>query len=434
MKSKSFMFEDKKAHLPKRSELTEHQSEDLQGRNMPQILQGIKVIDWSLFHLGPVAAAMLADAGADVIHVEERNGDPARGIARFYGQELVVKGRNIIFEEFNRNKRGITLDIKKPEGLEVMYRLVEKSDVFLTNFRLSAIKRLGLDYDTLVKHNPKIIYAYSSTFGTKGPNRDRPGLEPVTIASSGMMLSSGEEGMPPIVPTVGMGDRIGAIFLAYATLLALLARERLGVSQFVSSSALGSMLNLEAWSMVPVLFTGNDPPRQRRDSCSNPLNNFYLCKDGVWIQFALLQSDRHWPEFCRATGIQELEKSEKFESEEKRMVNNTELIAILDRQFSTKTYEEWESIFLKTDLLFTRVNKLSDVAVDPQVLENKFILNWDHPHWGEIKFPGFCYDLSKTPPSIRRAAPTLGQHTEEVLLELGYTWEDIVNLKDKEAI
>ena len=432
MNSKS--FEEKEAYPPKNRKLAENQGTGLQGRNMPQILQGIRVIDWSLFHVGPVAAAMLADAGADVIHVEEKSGDPSRGISRFYGQSLIVKDRNIIFEEFNRNKRGITLDLKKPEGLQAMYRLVEKSDVFLTNFRLSAIKRLGLDYDTLVKYNPKIIYAHSSTFGSKGPNRDRPGLEPITIASSGMMLSSGEEGMPPIVPTVGMGDRIGAIFLAYATLLALLARERHGISQFVSSSALGSMLNLEAWSMIPVLFFGNDPPRQRRDSCKNPLNNFYLCKDGVWIQFALLQSDRHWPEFCRVIGIQELERSEKFESEEKRMANHVELIAILDRQFASKTYEEWKSIFLKTDLLFARINKLSDVASDPQVLENKFILDWDHPHFGKIKFPGFCYELSKTPPSIRSAAPTLGQHTEEVLLELGYTWDDIVKLKDKEAI
>jgi crotonobetainyl-CoA:carnitine CoA-transferase CaiB-like acyl-CoA transferase len=433
MNSKSFSS-GKGANPRKNRKLAEQQSKDLQGRSMPEILRGIKVIDWSLFHVGPVAAAMLADAGADVIHVEERNGDPARGISRFYGQQLVVKDRNIIFEEFNRNKRSITLDIKKPEGLEVMYRLVEKSDIFLTNFRLNAIKRLGLDYDTLVKHNPKIIYAHSSTFGNRGPNRDRPGLEPITIASSGMMLSSGEEGMPPIVPTVGMGDRIGAIFLAYVTLLALLARERHGISQFVSSSALGGMLNLEAWSMVPVLFFGNDPPRQRRDSCPNPLNNFYLCKDGVWIQFALLQSDRHWPEFCRAIGIPELEKSEKYKSEDKRMENCVELISILDKRFATKTYHEWENILMKTDLLFNRVNKLTDVASDPQVVENNFIMDWDHSHWGKIKFPGFCYELSKTPPSIRREAPTLGQHTEEVLLELGYTWEDIANLKDKEVI
>jgi len=400
--------EDQGTYYIKGHKPAEQRGADNPGGKMPQILEGIKVIDWSLFHVGPVAAGMLADAGADVIHVEERNGDPARGISRFYGLPLVVKDRNIIFEEFNRNKRGITLDLKKPEGLEVMYHLVEKSDVFLTNFRLGAIKKLGLDYDTLVKYNPKIIYAHSSTFGPKGPDRDRPGLEPITLASSGMMLSSGEEGMPPIVPTTGMGDRIGAIFLAYATLLALLARERLGISQFVSTSALGGMLNLEGWSLIPVLFYGNDPPRQRRDSCNNPLNNFYLCKDGVWIQFAMLQSDRHWPEFCRAVGIQDIEKSEKFENEQKRMDNHPELISILDRKFAEKSYDEWKSIFQKTDLLFTRINKLSDVVKEPQVLENNFIFDWDHPHWGKIKFPGFCYEFSKTPASIRRPAPNLG--------------------------
>jgi crotonobetainyl-CoA:carnitine CoA-transferase CaiB-like acyl-CoA transferase len=186
--------------------------------------------------------------------------------------------------------------------------------------------------------------------------------------------------------------------------------------------------------MIPVLFFGNDPPRQRRDSCKNPLNNFYLCKDGVWIQFALLQSDRYWPEFCRAIGIQELERSEKFINEDKRMANHVELISILDRQCASKPYDEWENIFKKTDILFARINRLSDLASDPDVLENKYIVDWDHPHWGKIKFPGFCYELSKTPPRIRNAAPSLGQHTEEVLLELGYTWDDIVRLKEKEAI
>lgn len=400
------------------------------------ILEGIRVIDWTQHQAGPYASAMLADLGAEVIHIEERErGDAFRGTRAMFGVPTGLPGgRNVLMEEMNRNKKSLAIDLSKPKGREIIYRLVEKSDVFLTTFRRAEGK--SLDYETLCKHNPRLIYAFGSGFGAKGPDSQAPSFELMALARSGAMLASGEAGQQPIYITGGIGDRTTSIFLAYGIMAALLARERLGIAQQITVSQLGAMIVLQGLSVLAPLLLGKEYERHDRARTRNPLYNWYKCKDSRWLALGMVQPDRYWPTFCKAIGMPELENDPKFANMEKREENCQELISLLDKVFATRTYEEWEQSFKQSgELIFTIVNSMSDLASDPQVLANEYILNWNHPDLGPIKFVGFPVDFSKTPTALRSPAPQFGQHSEEVLIGiLGYTWEEISELREQQVI
>ena len=286
------------------------------------ILKGIRVIDCTIFQVGPYSTAMLADLGAEVIHVEERGrGDPMRGYSSFYGMSLEYKGRQLFVEENNHSKKGIAIDLKKPEGRDTVYRLVEKSDVFVTNMRQEPVTRLGLDYDSLRQRNPRLIYACANTYGWKGPESQSPGLDAVALARSGIMMSCGEEGTGPTPLTPGLGDRITAIYLSYGILAALLARERTGKGQEVKVSQLASLLGLQGLALTPIIVLGQEFPRADRTKTRNPLYNYYRCKDGKWLVLGLLQFARFWSFFCRAIGMPQLEEDPRFSDDEERAKN-----------------------------------------------------------------------------------------------------------------
>ncbi|MBI2848082.1 MAG: CoA transferase [Chloroflexi bacterium] len=405
---------------------------------MKQVLDGMRVIDWTVFQVGAGAGAKLGDLGADVIKIEERGrGDPIRGSASWWGVSLVLPGgRQAIFEDANRNKRGLAVDLRKEKGKQIIYRLIEKSDVFITNHRPSSAKRLGLDYETLRRYNPKLIYGSASGFGPLGPDSDAPGMAMQANARSGMMFSTSIENDDiPVMDMSAIADRIGAISLADAVLAALLARERFGIGQHVEVSQLGSMIDLQAPLLISHLLTGRDFPRQRRNSPPNPLVNFYKCKDERWIAIQLGAQDKLWSGFCRALEMPELEHDSQFGTFDKRGTNNKELVALLDRVFATKASDEWQKRFKMEDVPFAVVKRLRDLADDPQVRENEYIIDWDHPALGKVKFMGFPVRFSETPASVRMPAPELGQHTEEVLLHVcGYSWEEISQLQKEEVI
>lgn len=396
-------------------------------------LAGIRVIDFTIFEVGPAGTAFLADMGADVIHVEQPgSGDPQRGAHHFMGQDISLPGgRNMSFEEHNRNKRGIVLDLKHPLGQEAMHRLVANCDVFVTNFRPKAVAKLGLDYLSLQQYNDRLIYAQATGFGMRGPEADSPSLDLVAQARSGLMLGSGELEMPPIQVTVGIADRTTALMLAFGILGALVTRERQGIGQQLDVSQLGSMLAVQAWTLTPPLLRNWEYPRVNRAQAPNPLYNYYRCRDGKWLAFALFMSERYWPDFCRAIGKPELVDDPEFDDERARSQHNEELIAILDQVFATKTAGEWYPILKERgDFLFSVINTPLSVIADPQVLANDYVVEWDHPTLGAIKFLGFPVHFSQTPASLRLPAPEFGQHTEEVLLEVaGYSWYDLGRLK-----
>ncbi len=409
-----------------------HQYTDISGP-----LSGIKVVECAHWHLAPIAGQVLGDLGADVVKIEERErGDPTRGISNVGDVTGQVTGRSLYFECGNRNKRGIVVDLKKEKGQKLVYELVKSSDIFITNLRQKALESLKIDYERISSYNPMIIYAYGSGWGSAGEYADRPALEPVTLAKSGAMYSLGEGDMPPVLYATSLGDTIGAWVLVQAILAALVARERLGFGQKVEVSLFGSLI---AWQALPIStksITGIDFPRRSRRDYRNPLYNFYKCADGKWIQLAMAQSDRYWPDFCRAMGISQLEKDNKFRDSSARKQNAEEIVAILDGLFVKKPLNEWLTFFSQAegDFIYGPINRASELLTDPQALANEYITDSDHCVWGHIKTVGLPYKFSRSPGSLRRAAPEFGEHTEEILLEMGYTWEDISQLKMEEVI
>ncbi len=401
-------------------------------------LDGIRVIDCGVMQVGPTAGVLLGDLGADVIKVEPPvTGEMGRGIDDFAGAASRIKTGGSHFEVWNRNKRGITLNLTKEPGREIFYRLVGTADVVLNNWRKGVAEQLKVDYETLLKHNPKIIYAYSSPWGLKGPDSGDQGMDMAAIARSGMAYQVGEADDPPAIFVSGFADTTTGIMLSQAILAALVARERKGGGQRIDVSLLGSMVaGLERLPVNSFVQGGLEMPRRKRTQMGNPLWNFYRCGDEKWIALSMLAADRYWSAFCKTLGIEELEDDPRFcDIKARGQEQNSEaLIRILDGIFASKSQDEWVRILRENKLICTRTQTISDLLSDPQVIENEYIVEYKHPSYGHIKTVGFPWNFSATPLDLRLPAPQLGQHTEEVLLELGYSWDDISSLKDQEVI
>jgi len=402
---------------------------------MAMPLEGYRVLDLSMWQQGPVAATMLADMGAEVIKLERPDGgDPGRGITSVLGTETTTL--NWYFENNNRNKKSVTLNLQHPESKIILHRLVKESDVFLQNFRPGVAKRLGVDYESLYQVNPRIIHASGSGYGLKGPEAERPAFDIIALARGGIMTMSGEPGAPPDAAS-SIADQTGATLLAYGIVLALLARERTGVGQQVDVSLLGGQIWLQGLIIQGSLFNLEFQQRRRvpRIERTNPLWNVYLCKDGKWLVLSMLQSDRYWSRFCKVLGIEQLENDTRFSNSTVRGENCQELISILDKLFATKNVGEWLDLLWKEDLISAQVQNHEDLPHDPQVLANDYIIDFEHPVGGKVQYVGIPVNLSATPGRLRHAAPELGQHTEEVLIEVaGYTWDEIAELRDKGVI
>jgi len=405
---------------------------------MGKPLQKCRIIEWSPYMQGPLATRFLADLGAEVIKIENRlRGDPARQVTRWEGLDMNLKGkRNFNFEHHNRNKKSVTLDLRKEEARDIIYRLVAKSDIIVFGYRKRVIAKLGLDYDTIAKFNPLIIYVNTTGYGMKGPDSELPAYDYCTQARSGMMsIASDPDGPPKLVPGY-IGDTMGAIMTSYGVLAALVARDQLGIGQQIEASAIGSLTFLESLNITAYMHFGQQLPKYEREKAPMPLWNHYMCSDNKWIAIALIQSDKYWHEFCEVLDIGFFENDPQFETERKREENSQRLISLLDKIFITRSRKDWLKRFReKGDFVIAPVNTLEDLIADPQMLENNYILKYEHPDLGSIKMVGFPVRMKKTPVSPTGSAPHIGEHTYEVLSEIAeYTEEEIKDLREQEII
>ncbi len=403
---------------------------------MSRPLEGIRVIDWTIWQQGPVASMMLADLGADVIKLEERvGGDPGRGVLRASGIDL-GELPNFYFEAHNRGKRSVALDLKKPEAREIVHSLVDRADVFVQNFRPGAAERLGLDASVLRARNPRLIYASGSGFGRKGPDAERPCMDYLGLARSGIMNAVGGPDDPPQSVQGAIADQAGATMLAFAIMTALFERERSGEGQEVDASLLGAMSWMQGLSVASRLMIGMEMLRFSRRATFNPLWNHYRCSDDRWIAFAMAQADRWWGDLMKVLGVPELATDERYATMAARGPHGEELIRILDEVFAQRPRHEWAKILDEGgDFIWTVVNSVSDLPDDPQMRANEYIASVEHPSLGPLEMLNLPVGFSRTPAAITHTAPEFGQHTEQVLVEeLGYTWEQVGVLKEDEVI
>lgn len=337
-----------------------------------------------------------------------------------------------MFDSLNRNKRSITVDLDKQAGKEFVHRLVRNAHVFLSNVLPATASKLGVDYESLRKLNPQLVYCHISAFGPKGPHAFLPGNDPVAQARSGICVAG--SGAAP-ASQLGFADQAGAIASAYAILAALLVQQRTGVGQQIETSLLGSMLWLQATRVVIRVASGQEPVIKERTEVPNPLYNYYKARDGRWLWLGRwTDPDRYWPAWCRALGIEELQNDPRFSNLETRTKNSKVLISILDGIFAKRNADEWMEIFAKEKLLGTAVSSISDAIEDPQVLANNYVVECPHPDIGKMKVVLTPIQFEKTPVELRSTAPQMGQHTEEILTEVGYSWEEIGKLKDEKVI
>ncbi len=388
---------------------------------MPGALDGVFIVDFTRFQQGPFGTMLLCDLGADVLKVEEReHGDLGRRWA------TRNEGFSDYFESYNRNKRSITLNLRSPEGKAIVEKLVERADVVAENYRPGVMERLGLGYERLRSINPRIIYAAASAFGPEGPLATRPGFDHVAQAYGGIMVEQGGgPGREPVALQGGFADQVSAMLLALAISSALYARQRTGEGQKVEVSLLGSQLIFQNRYLLNYLRTGRQPVRTtwRR----SPTYTHYRTADG-YVAVAAVNPD-HWQPFCRAIGRADLIVDPRFEEPFERERTAAELTDILEQHFLTRATQEWLDALIAEDVPCGPVQDYAAVAADEQVLANGYIEEIDHPALGRLRVPGVPIHMSGTPPRRPGPAPDLGQNTEEVLLDLGYTWQKIEQLR-----
>ncbi|AFJ37905.1 MULTISPECIES: CoA transferase [Mycobacterium] len=379
-------------------------------------VEGVKVVELGVWVAGPAAGGILADWGADVIKIEPPTGDPARMFGRMLGCDM---GLNPPFEMDNRSKRSVVLDLGTDAGRATAFELLAGADVFLTNVRPGALQRLRLDFESVSAANPRLVYGLITGYGENGPDADRAAFDVAAFWSrAGVAHLLTRPGETPPFQRGGMGDHSAGMTMAAAVCAALLARERTGAGQLVTTSLYRQGAYTVSFDLNTYLMSGQPIAIGQRESMGNPCMNNYAAQDGRRFWIVGLEPERHWPALCRAVGRPEWRDDPRFADARSRAANSAALIVALDEIFATRPLDEWAQIFAgEPDFFWSPVNTLEDVVADEQFHAAGGIV--DVPD-GDAAVPMVATpaDFHGTPWAPRSAAPELGQHTEEVLADL----------------
>jgi CoA:oxalate CoA-transferase len=380
-------------------------------------LKDIRVLDFTIMLAGPYASMMLGDCGAEVIKVERpKTGDDTRHIGPFSSNDPEHQAGGF-FLSIGRNKKSITIDLKRPKGVEIVKELVKKSDVVLENFRPGVMDRLGLGYGELSRVNPRIVYTSISGFGQTGPYRERPSFDLIAQAMGGVMAMTGPRGGPPYKVGPGIGDIWAASIAAYATMVALHSSNRTGRGQHVDCAMYDSMIYMIERAVMMYSLAGIV---SGRDGNAHPLYAPYDCfetKDGKHVVVAG-HWESQWQNLCRAMNRQDLLEDPRFRTMWDRAQNYGHLRSIIETWVAARDREEIISMLIDHDVPVGPVNTVEDIFNCPQVHAREMLSEIRHPVVGRMKIAGVPIQFSETPVRIRSAAPLLGEHTEEVLKNL----------------
>lgn len=380
----------------------------------PLPLTGVRVLDVSQVMAGPYSCMLLADMGADVIKIEPPDGgDQTRGAMGFK-----MKGPDSMgFLNMNRNKRSVKLDLKSDAGRELFYRLARTADIVVENYRPGVMKRLGVDYDTLSRINPKLVYVSISGFGQTGPWADRPGFDLMAQAMSGVMSVTGYSGGAPVKAGVPVADIGCALFATYAMLSAYIGAQKSGQGQYIDASLFDSALAFSIWDTSEYWGTGREPePLGTANRMSAPYQAMKAA-DGYFVMGATNQ--KLWARLCDTLARPELLEDERYATVALRLANRLELVQALEQSFAKDSCEHWIDRLLAVGI------PAGPILTYPQAFDSahgrhrQMRIEIDHPIEGKVPNIGFAVKMGGTPQQVRRAPPLLGQHTEEVLAELG---------------
>ena len=402
---------------------------------MSKILQGVRVIEVAQWWFVPAAGAVLADWGADVIKIEHPvTGDPQRGLVTS-GLVPPTGGVNFMIEQPNRGKRSVGLDLAHPRGRELLGRLVETADVFLTNFLPAARRRLAIDVDDIRRVNPRIIYVRGHGQGSCGPDAEKGGYDAASFWCRGGIAHAltPPGAAAPVMQRAAFGDSAGAMTVAGGVAAALFHRERSGEPSVVDVSLLGTAMWIMAPDVIAAKLLGADLPAGDRTRPPNPIVNSYRTKDGRWLFLNMLQPDRYWPDLCRRLGRPDLIADPRFADGRARFAHRADCVRELDVIFATRTLAEWRSALAEAEGVWAPMQTARELGEDPQAVANDYlpeVERGDGTHFTLVASP---VQFDESAPALR-PAPELGQHTEEVLLALGLSWEEIAAAKEAGAV
>lgn len=389
---------------------------------MKQALEGVKILDFSQLLQGPFASQMLGDLGADVIKIERyKSGDLYRSMTFF--NKWIAGDESPCFMAWNRNKRSISLDIKKEEGKEIVRRLLKDADIVLENFRPGVMKRLGFGYEECRAINPKIIYCSASGWGSDGPYITRPGQDLLVQSVSGAIMTSGKKSDGPVALGTALCDQVNAYNCVYAILAALYYREKTGIGQEIQTNLLSSAISFQMQDFFTIqnLKTNFERPES---GIAHPGNGApfgaYKTSDG-YIAIAM----NPFATLVKALGDDNLLK---YNDPQVLFDKRDEVFYEIEKITQTKTTEEWLEIMLGLDLWVAQVHEQQDVEFDPQVQHNNTFIEIEHTKAGKIRTVNIPFTMSETPGEIKRASPLVGEHTREIMKEAGYSTDEIKRL------